>query len=184
MSITKLISHWKAEATIGPNIVVSRTIPQRTAKYQDFPDDLHPQLSKALKHAGIQYIYTHQREVWDRVMAGENPVIVTGTASGKTLAYSLPILDTLVKKPFSRALFLFPTKALAQDQQNKLHDLLKIDSTFQIPIGIYDGDTPTNERAAIRKNARIIISNPECRYIASSYTLGGIPSKFGFYCDR
>jgi DEAD/DEAH box helicase domain-containing protein len=161
MSITRLVSHWKAEATIGPNIVASRTIPQRTSKYQDLPEGLHPRLSKALKHAGIQNIYTHQREVWDRVMAGENPVIVTGTASGKTLAYSLPILDTLVKQPFSRALFLFPTKALAQDQQNKLHDLLKSNSTFQIPIGIYDGDTPTNERASIRKNARIIISNPD-----------------------
>ena len=120
MALSNLLSHWRTEATIGSNVVEWRTIPGRSAVYINFPEDIHPLIMHALNQLGITALYTHQADAFDQVKAGNNPIIITGTASGKTLAYNLPILNNLLSNPHNRALYLFPTKALAQDQQNKL----------------------------------------------------------------
>ena len=178
MSLSRLLSHWRAESTIAPNVVEWRTIPERAAKYHDFPNELNPAISQALLKLNIRRLYSHQTEVLVQLREGNNPVIVTGTASGKTLAYNLPVLNTLLRNPFSRALYLFPTKALAQDQEKKLSSLVKAIQEFEpptikesntqanypipgIPIGVYDGDTLQNHRPGIRSNSRVLLSNPD-----------------------
>lgn len=167
MSISTLLNHWRAEPTIGANIVDWRTIPPRPAKTGGIPEDMDPALRAALGKLGIENLYTHQIEVWDHISSGRNSVISTGTASGKTLAYNLPVVDLLVRDSQARALYLFPTKALAQDQLDSLQKLLMqipADRPWQvkpIPVAVYDGDTPSHTRPAIRQNARIILSNPD-----------------------
>jgi DEAD/DEAH box helicase domain-containing protein len=131
------------------------------------PDDLHPALQSALRAGGIPELYSHQATAWRRAQAGENLVVVTGTASGKTLCYNLPVLDRLLRDPQARALYLFPTKALAQDQWAGLELLTsglraQLGPGASLPgIGAYDGDTPNHQRPALRKNARLILSNPD-----------------------
>ena len=107
----------------------------------------------------FDFLYSHQYEAWSHIFAGKNIVLATGTASGKTLAYNLPIISSLLTNTDARALYLFPTKALAQDQLSGLHRLQA--SIQNIRSAIYDGDTPQSQRALIRKNARIILSNPD-----------------------
>ena len=104
---------------------------------------------------GIEALYAHQATAWEQARAGRHLVVVTGTASGKTLCYNLPVLDCLLRNPQSRALYLFPTKALAQDQVANLEALV------DLPIATYDGDTPGGARPAIRAKARIVVSNPD-----------------------
>ena len=106
-------------------------------------------------------LYAHQREVWDAAARGEHVVVTTGTASGKTLAFNLPVLDELARQPKSRALYLYPTKALAQDQFKTL-------SAYRIPKlkpAIYDGDTPTEQRWQIRTWSNLILSNPDMVHV-------------------
>ena len=131
------------------------------------PNDLHPALPDALRAQGIGALYTHQARAWQQLGAGHNPVVVTATASGKTLCYNLPVLDRLLHDPQARALYLFPTKALAHDQKQTL---LQFIATFRddlvaqpsaVPVATYDGDTPTGARPAVRTTARLVISNPD-----------------------
>ncbi len=162
MSLNKLLSHWRAEPTIGGNIVDWRTIPAREAQFVSFPDDLHPTLLAALNEQNYSALYSHQAAAWEHARAGKNVVLVTGTASGKTLAYNLPVLDRLIRLPEGRALYLFPTKALAQDQKNELEGWMSVlpkDARF--PVATYDGDTTQSARPKIRQNARLMISNPD-----------------------
>ncbi|MBI5303344.1 MAG: DEAD/DEAH box helicase [Chloroflexi bacterium] len=142
----------------NPNVAAWQTQPARAARFVAFPDDEHPALVESLRARGITALYTHQATAWQRARAGKHLVVVTGTASGKTLCYNLPVLDALLRDETARALYLFPTKALAQDQ---LSNLQLLTSNFQFPISTYDGDTPQHTRATIRKNARIIVSNPD-----------------------
>ena len=123
MSLTQLLSHWRAEPSIGANIVEWRNIQTRAADFSPFPEDLHPEMAEILEKNGIQNLYSHQKLTWDISNAGENVVVVTGTASGKTLAYNLPIINHLFTDKSSRALYLFPTKALSQDQYEGLQEL-------------------------------------------------------------
>ncbi|MFZ3070720.1 MAG: DEAD/DEAH box helicase [Anaerolineaceae bacterium] len=127
-----------------------------------FPENLSSQLVFNLNHQGIQQLYSHQTEAIGHIQNGSNVVISTGTASGKTLCYNLPILDELIKHPQTKALYLFPTKALAQDQLKSLQQLTQTSSGKYNPVSaIYDGDTPTQHRAEIRKTASILITNPD-----------------------
>jgi DEAD/DEAH box helicase domain-containing protein len=150
------------QKTLGtePVLTALRHFPAQPARYTQFPEDVHPQLLAVLHARGLDQLYTHQRDAYDAVRAGKNTVVVTPTASGKTLCYNLPVLDRALKDADSRALYLFPTKALAQDQ---LAELYSITEVLGADIGTftYDGDTPQGARKAIRARARIVVTNPD-----------------------
>jgi DEAD/DEAH box helicase domain-containing protein len=161
-SLSALLSHWRAEPTIGGNVVEWRTIPARVEHLSAIPADLHPALVAALAQRGYPSLFSHQAEVWAHAHAGEHVALVTGTASGKTLAYNLPVLDRLLRLPEARALYLFPTKALAQDQKNELETFNHfLPDDLAVAVGTYDGDTTQSARPKVRQNARMIISNPD-----------------------
>ena len=168
MAVRSLLSRWRSDPEIAGNIAAWETLPAIPAQFKPFPTDLHTSLRSALTAQGISALYTHQFEALDAAWAGKDVIIVTSTASGKTLGYNLPVLDLLLRDPLARALYLFPTKALAQDQLKSLRSLL--DSTpqkdpqvleYQIFPAIYDGDTPASSRRSIREKARIVLSNPD-----------------------
>jgi DEAD/DEAH box helicase domain-containing protein len=161
MSLNALLAHWRAEPEVGGNVAEWRTLPARPARYAPLPLELHPALAEALQAQGISALYTHQSQSWRYVMAGDNVTIVTGTASGKTLCYNLPVLDRLLRDPAARALYLFPTKALAQDQLAGIRTQLAVPADFPVSPAVYDGDTPAHARPGIRADARLVISNPD-----------------------
>jgi DEAD/DEAH box helicase domain-containing protein len=163
MPLASLLDFWKRDRDTAPNLVAWRTLPPRPAQTHPFPPDLPVPVKQILIASGIHSLYSHQREAWTRARAGENIILSTGTASGKTLAYNLPVFATLLQDPSARALYLFPTKALAQDQHNNLQVLgsYLTPDAWNLPPAIYDGDTPQKDRSAIRKNARIVLSNPD-----------------------
>ncbi len=172
MSLSKLLSHWRSDPQIGPNLVEWRIIPARPAATVVFPQGIHPVLLEAIQARGIRSLYTHQASSYAKIKAGKNIVVVTGTASGKTLCYNLPVLDCLLRERESTALYLFPTKALSQDQNAVLKSMLaqinanlELDRTGEnadrIGCAIYDGDTPVSVRSTLRKTARLILTNPD-----------------------
>jgi DEAD/DEAH box helicase domain-containing protein len=164
MSINSLLDFWKRDPDTAPNLFAWRTVPPRPAQTYSFPTDLPAPLSQALIAAGIHSLYSHQLEAWTAARKNQNIILSTGTASGKTLAYNLPVFAELLTSPNSRALYLFPTKALTQDQFSNLQSLI---SNLQLPLthlpstAIYDGDTSQSARPSIRKNARIVLTNPD-----------------------
>jgi DEAD/DEAH box helicase domain-containing protein len=143
----------------GPIRAIRRT-PARPGEYAEFAADLNPKLREVLARRGIEKLYTHQAEAYRRAAAGDNTVVVTPTASGKTLCYNLPVLNTLTAEPGARAMFLFPTKALAEDQLEELHGLIE-DMGSGLCAFTYDGDTPQDARRAIRQRANIVLTNPD-----------------------
>src|SRR5436305_10334505 len=145
----------------GEEVAYIGTEPAREARLAALPDDLHPRLREALAAQGVDQLYTHQRETWDAAQRGEHVVVTTGTASGKTLAFNLPVLDSIAHDPKLRALYLYPTKALAQDQLRAL-------TTTRLPgvrAAIYDGDTESERRWQIRRWSNLILSNPDMLHI-------------------
>src|SRR5690349_15010467 len=122
------------------------------------PPELHPKVAAALPFGEL---YLHQRQAWDAAADGDHVVITTGTASGKSLAFNLPVLDAIAREPKQRALYLYPTKALAQDQARALAEL----KSPNVRAGIYDGDTPGERRWQIRKSANVILTNPDMLHI-------------------
>ncbi len=162
MSIKSLLAHWRSDPQTGPNFGVWKTIPPRPADLQAIPSNMPDPLREMLTSRGIEALYSHQAEAWEAARAGENVAVATGTASGKTLAYNLPVLSALLENSQARALYLFPTKALAQDQLNTLESShLETFQPANIPTAIYDGDTPQSHRQSIRAKARIILTNPD-----------------------
>lgn len=163
MVLARILSSWRSEPDIGGNISAWETEPARPAQLSDFPAELHPALAQALAHQGIYRLYSHQIEAWKHARSGRNVVIVTGTSSGKTLAYNLPVLQTLLAEPEARALYLFPTKALAQDQHSGLRYLAQQIKGAGAPVSpaIYDGDTPSGARSSIRGSSRVVLTNPD-----------------------
>ncbi len=164
--IQSLLDFWKRDEQTAPNFSAWKTTPPRVAQTHPFPVDLQDPLREALSTRGISFLYSHQLAAWTHSRAGKNIILATGTASGKTLAYNLPVFSALIENQDSRALYLFPTKALAQDQFSGITDQFSVLRTltsdrFSLTTGIYDGDTPQSSRSAIRKNARIILSNPD-----------------------
>jgi DEAD/DEAH box helicase domain-containing protein len=140
------------------------------ARYAPFGDQLDARLCDVLRQRGLDQLYTHQAVTIDHALAGRHVVVTTPTASGKTLCYNAPVLSTILRDPSARALYLFPTKALAQDQLAELHDLsdrLSRRSSdphrgdLEIGVFTYDGDTPQDARRAIRGRAHIVLSNPD-----------------------
>ena len=157
-----------------PDEVVTavRRLPAVEATYAPFPAGIDSRLRAAFEARGVQQLYTHQAEAFDLVSQGKQVVVTTPTASGKTLCYNLPVLDRVLKNPATRALYLFPTKALAQDQMAELHELVgaigavagdegRGEGREEIGVHTYDGDTPQDARRTIRTRAHIVLSNPD-----------------------
>ncbi|TFH36265.1 MAG: DEAD/DEAH box helicase, partial [Anaerolineales bacterium] len=162
MSITDVLEHMRLDPGIMANITAWERIPARPARYAEFPEKLEPRLIEALRQENSAPLYTHQAAAVAAALGGENVVVVTGTASGKTLCYNLPVLQTMLNDPEARALYLFPTKALAQDQTAVLTQFLdRMHAADQILVRTYDGDTPQARRREIRREARLLISNPD-----------------------
>src|ERR671935_2077532 len=145
----------------GEEVAHVETIPPADARTASLPDELHPKLRDALARRGLTKLYVHQRAVWDAAAAGKHVVVTTGTASGKSLAFNLPVLDALAREPKHRALYLYPTKALAQDQARALAEL----RAPNVRAAIYDGDTPTDRRWQVRRWANLILTNPDMLHL-------------------
>jgi DEAD/DEAH box helicase domain-containing protein len=135
--------------------------PARGARTAPFPEDLHPKMRAALEARGVHELYEHQAEAWDAAARGEHVAVVTGTASGKSLAFNLPVLDALAREPKRRAIYLYPTKALAQDQLRSLTEL----KVPRVRPAIYDGDTEAERRWQIRKWSNLVLSNPDMLHV-------------------
>jgi DEAD/DEAH box helicase domain-containing protein len=141
-------------------VTAVRRFPAREAQWSAMPDWIRPELAAAYRAKGIERLYSHQAEAADRVHGGDNVVMVTPTASGKTLCYNLPVLNAVFENPDTRALYIFPTKALAQDQLAELQDLgRRMGDTFG--VFTYDGDTPSDARQSIRQRGHIVLTNPD-----------------------
>ncbi|MEO7761855.1 MAG: DEAD/DEAH box helicase, partial [Casimicrobiaceae bacterium] len=140
-------------------ITAELVIPARDGSYGEFPASLDSRIATALRARGIERLYSHQRAAWDAVQAGHDIVVVTPTASGKTLCYNLPVLQSALGT-HSKALYLFPTKALAQDQVSELMELNNAGG-LGIRTFTFDGDTPGDARKAVRTRGDIVVSNPD-----------------------
>jgi DEAD/DEAH box helicase domain-containing protein len=142
------------------DITLDHVISEVLASFAPLPGDLRPELVAALANRGIERLYTHQAEAFAAVRNGRHLVVVTPTASGKTLCYNLPVLQRLLENPEKRALYLFPTKALAQDQLAEL-SALKHGLPIELRVDTYDGDTPPGRRTAIREGGHVVMTNPD-----------------------
>ena len=142
------------------DITLDHVVPASPANFVPLPDDLHPELAQALKRRGVDRLYSHQAEAYTAVRGKRHLVVVTPTASGKTLCYNLPVLQRLLENPERRALYMFPTKALAQDQLAEL-GALKAGLPIDVRVDTYDGDTPPGRRTAIREGGHIVMTNPD-----------------------
>jgi DEAD/DEAH box helicase domain-containing protein len=151
-----LVARYRADEVL----TAVRHIPAREGQFRAMPGWVRPELAAAYHAKGIEKLYTHQAAAAELAHAGKNFVVVTPTASGKTLCYNLPVLNAVLGNADTRALYLFPTKALAQDQLAELHDLAKrLDDCFG--VFTYDGDTPSDARRAIRERGHVILTNPD-----------------------
>jgi DEAD/DEAH box helicase domain-containing protein len=188
MPVRQLLARWNADPNISANIHARNIEDAREALTRPIPDEIHHNLVNALKAFDIQTLFSHQSDAWEALKTGENIVVATGTASGKSLCYNLPVIDDLIKNNSSKALYIFPTKALAQDQLNILRRIISLtlmcreyehndsstsihntnfyhDASLTIPIGVYDGDTPKHSRSKIRASSRILITNPDMLHL-------------------
>jgi len=158
--VSEIIQELEKDFTVRPYLTAMEHLPAQEARLDAFPDWLDGVLVNHLKKEGIDKLYSHQASALKAVNEGKNIVVVTPTASGKTLCYNLPVLDSIIKKPESRAIFLFPTKALSQDQ---LGELYRVVETLDQPVRTftYDGDTPVSARSSIRKQGHIVVTNPD-----------------------
>jgi DEAD/DEAH box helicase domain-containing protein len=163
--LNDIIQKLKTSPEFKDQIVYWHTIEEKTAKTVPFPESLHPSLKEALLDRGIQALYTHQRTAYETALQGKSFVAVTPTASGKTLCYNLPVIQSLAKNPNGRALYMFPTKALAQDQKSELNELIEA-AQLSLNCYTYDGDTAANIRQRVRKSGHIVITNPDMLHSA------------------
>lgn len=154
-----------AELQGRPTDVFVRRIEAREARYGEWAAELDPRLINVLRKRGIERPFIHQAKAIESALAGANTVVVTPTASGKTLCYNVPVLNTVLRDPSARAMFLFPTKALAQDQLDELHGLIT-DLEADIRTFTYDGDTPADARRAVRSAGHVVLTNPDMLHAA------------------
>ena len=159
-NLHKALEILRDEALKTDSLTAIKHLPAQEGRYADYPAEVHPALVSALKDKGFERLYSHQHACWEAVKKGGNPVVVTPTASGKTLCYNLPVLDAILKDPSARALYLFPTKALANDQRAELDETIAR-LPGEIRIFTYDGDTPQDARRAIRARGHIVLTNPD-----------------------
>ncbi len=159
-NLAKSLKILKEIGVKNESIRAIKHLPAQEGQYREYPPDVHPALVEAFKEKGFSQLYSHQHSTWELLKKGKNIVVVTPTASGKTLCYNLPVLDAILQNPSARAVYLFPTKALSQDQRAELDETIKL-LPEEIRIFTYDGDTPQDARKAIRARGHIILTNPD-----------------------
>ncbi len=164
-NLTEVLQHWQEDPAFLSNVTCWKVVPGADGKYLDFPESLNPRLKTALQKRGIGKLYSHQAAAIEAVEQDNHTVVVTPTASGKTLCYNLPVVSSVIKNPASRALYLFPTKALSQDQVAELRELT---SDLDTPLNChtYDGDTEAGLRQGIRRSGHIVVTNPDMLHSA------------------
>jgi len=159
-NVSEILQDLKQDRAFIDRVTEWRTFPPSPGTYRDFPADISPKLASALQRMGVDRLYSHQEQAYARVRAGENIVVVTPTASGKTLCYNLPVIQRVLERPDTRALYLFPTKALSQDQVVELQSIADL-LEENIKTYTFDGDTPVSARKAIRTSGHIVVTNPD-----------------------
>lgn len=159
-TIRELLNEWQHDEELKARIVHWHTLEGKDASYKPFPENLHPSIKKALQHRGIEQLYSHQYEAFMQAMSGRSFTAITPTASGKSYCYHLPVLQTILQDKSARAIYLFPTKALAQDQKTDLNELIDL-MDEEILSYTYDGDTAPGVRQKVRKAGHIIMTNPD-----------------------
>ena len=164
-STEDVLARLLEEPSLASGVVHHEVVPARDAETRPFPEWLDPRIVRGLGRRGIESLYVHQAEAIEAVHAGEDVVVVTPTASGKTLCYALPVLQALAEDPSARALFLFPTKALGQDQVAEFAGLAQA-SDLRVAAATYDGDTPAPIRSAIRGAGQVVVTNPDMLHAA------------------
>jgi DEAD/DEAH box helicase domain-containing protein len=157
---TSFVDEFLSDPEVGPRIAHIERLPSREAEWAPLPADLDPALAASLSGRGMSRLYSHQAKCYELARAGVDFVVVTPTASGKTLCYNLPVVQTLLEESQARALYLFPTKALSQDQQAELNEVA-LGGDLPLRVYTYDGDTSDSLRVAARDTGRIVISNPD-----------------------
>ena len=158
--LKSVVEAWKRDPKIWPNVVLEKVFPASLGRYEPVPNGLHPKVLSALAARGLESLYCHQAEAFQVAAAGKDLVVATPTASGKSLAFNLPVLDRLARCPEARALYLFPTKALSRDQEQSLRGLLR-ESDLEQGAVTFDGDTPADARRSARERTGILITNPD-----------------------
>ncbi|AYC29422.1 DEAD/DEAH box helicase [Paenisporosarcina cavernae] len=159
-TVVELIEQWKNDPEMKERIVYSRTLPEKDAIYVPFPSTMHPKLIEGLHKRSIHQLYSHQAEAFELASQRKSFTAITPTASGKSFCYHLPVLHEILENPTARALYLFPTKALAQDQKSDLHALIE-EIGEEVFSYTYDGDTAPAVRTKIRKAGHIVLTNPD-----------------------
>ncbi len=160
MNLAQLLDRLRGDERFLRHVTRWEVIPPRAGRHADWPSALDPRLVRAMQARGIERPYVHQAEAVEAVLSGRSVVIPTPTASGKTLCYNLPVFDALLKDAESRALYLFPTKALSQDQMHEAHQVVG-ELGVDIKVHTFDGDTPETARKAIRSSGHIVVTNPD-----------------------
>jgi DEAD/DEAH box helicase domain-containing protein len=160
-----VLSRLLEEPSLARGVVHHEVIPARAAAHSDMPPWLDPRIVRGLASRGIDRLYTHQAEAIEAIHAGQDVVVVTPTASGKTLCYALPALQAIAEDPAARALFLFPTKALGQDQVTEFGELAA-SADLSIITSTYDGDTPAPIRSTVRAAGQVVVTNPDMLHSA------------------
>ena len=170
-ALSRMLAEFERGTSIGvlgdeddPHVTAVRRLEPVAAQYAEFPDAIDARLRQALHTRGIERLYIHQAAVVEHALGRKNVVVITPTASGKTLCYNVPVLDAILRDHSTRALYLYPTKALAQDQLAEMHQMAEIlgeQGAGEIGVFTYDGDTPQDARRAIRGRAHVVMSNPD-----------------------
>jgi DEAD/DEAH box helicase domain-containing protein len=160
LNLAQLLDRLKADQRFLANVKRWEVLPERPARYADFPAELDRRLIAVYRERGIGQLYSHQAEACRLAQERRPFVVITPTASGKTLCYNLPVLDAILRDRQARALYLFPTKALSQDQMHEVHDVVGA-LGVDIKTHTFDGDTPETARRAIRSSGHIVVTNPD-----------------------
>jgi DEAD/DEAH box helicase domain-containing protein len=164
LTLEQIIDRLQRDSSFMSCVTAWKEIPEKDASYENFPEHVDSRLVAALQEHGIKKLYSHQAQAVQNAVGNQHTTIVTPTASGKTLCYNIPVLNAVIQTQEARALYLFPTKALAQDQINELHEIIKLvsdDIPFSIKSYTFDGDTPVNARKAIKSSGHIVVTNPD-----------------------
>ncbi|UCH84739.1 MAG: DEAD/DEAH box helicase [Candidatus Latescibacterota bacterium] len=161
MKVEQFLIRLKSSNYYAGQVVHTERLDERAARYHRLSPPLMDRVARILKKEKITDLYTHQAASIENVRAGDNVVVVTGTASGKTLCYNVPVLERIIGQPSACALYLYPTKALAQDQLRTLHRYQTIDLELPLRTGTYDGDTPPATRRKLKNEANVLLTNPD-----------------------